>query len=244
MSEEVLLVEDRGPIRVICLNRPRKLNALNSDLIRALHDALEAADDNNSVRALVLSGAGRAFCSGADLAEAPETSDNLLMLGARGTLAVRTLVLMHQLNKPIISVVQGAAAGAGAALAIGCDMMIAAHDLKFGYPEVHHGMIPGIVMPSLQRQLGAKLAFELISTDRWLTAKEALDYGLANRIAPADEVLAIGIEIAMQWSKEDPLALSASKALFYRVADLRFDEATRTGRDVSTIVRGFRSTRR
>src|SRR5271170_665213 len=125
MSEDVLLVEDRGPVRIICMNRPRKLNALSSGLIRALHDALRAADDDRAVRALVLSGAGRAFCSGADLTEVPETPDNLPLLGARGNTAVQTFVLLQQLSKPIVSVVQGAAAGAGAALAISCDMMIA-----------------------------------------------------------------------------------------------------------------------
>lgn len=96
-------------------------------------------------------------------------------------------------------------------------------------------------MPGLQRQIGRKLAFEMISLGRMLTAEELIASGLANRVADPSDALQAGLGIAARWADVSALALSASKALFYRVADLPFDEATRTGADVSTIVRSLRS---
>lgn len=240
-GDPVLLVEDRGPVRIVCMNRPEKLNALNTALIRALHDAWQAADEDDGVRALVLAGAGRGFCAGADLSEFGKTAADQQAAARRGRLASRMLTSLPQMSKPIVSVVQGAAVGAGAALAIGCDMLVAGSDIRLGYPEVQHAMVPGIVMPSLQRQIGGKLAFEMISLGRLLTVEEVMARGLANRVADPQDALEAGMAIASRWADTNALALSASKALFYRVADLTFDEATRTGRDISTIVRGFRS---
>jgi enoyl-CoA hydratase/carnithine racemase len=240
-GDPVLLVEDRGPVRIVRMNRPDKLNALNTALIRALHDALQAADEDDEVRALVLAGAGRGFCFGAGLSEFGKTAADQQAAARRSHLARRMLTSLHQMSKPIVSVVQGAAVGAGAALAIGCDMLVAGSDIRLGYPEVQHAMVPGIVMPSLQRQIGGKLAFEMISLGRLLTAEEVMACNMANRVANPQDALEVGMGIASRWADTNALALSASKALFYRVADLTFDEATRTGRDISTIVRGFRS---
>jgi enoyl-CoA hydratase len=241
MPDNVLQIDDRGPVRVLRMNRPEKLNALNTVLLRELHAALLAANDDESVRALVLAGAGRAFCAGADLAEHAETTASARPLSYRGHVATQIMILLRQLSKPILSVVQGAAVGAGAALAIGCDMMIAGGDLKLGYPEIRHTMIPGIVMPSLQRQIGQKLAFEMISTGRLLNADEAAAIGLANRVVEPARALDTGVEIATGWAGSDPVALSAIKTLFYRVADLPFDEAARTGHDAGRILRAFRA---
>lgn len=102
-------------------------------------------------------------------------------------------------------------------------------------------MVPAIVLPGLQRQIGRKLAFEMISLGRMLTAEELMANGLANQVANPQDALQVGLGIASRWAVVSALALSASKAFFYRVADLPFDEATRTGADVSTIVRGLRS---
>ncbi|MFE0023425.1 enoyl-CoA hydratase/isomerase family protein [Amycolatopsis sp. NPDC059021] len=241
---EVLLSEDDGAVRVLRLNRPGKLNALNTELTQALHDALLEADRDPEVRALVLAGSGRGFCAGADLSEFGHlTPDNPAAVLDRAELTSRTQSLLRELSTPVVSVVQGAAVGGGAGLAIGADMTVVATDVKFGYPEMKHSIVPAVVMTGLQRQLGPKLAFELISLGRMLTAPEMLDLGLANRVAEPGDLVEEGLRIARRWAESSPLAMAATKTLFHRVADLPYAEAMRAGRDVNVIMRGFRERR-
>ncbi|WP_020667401.1 enoyl-CoA hydratase/isomerase family protein [Amycolatopsis nigrescens] len=237
----VLLVEDRDHVRVLTLNRPDKLNALNTELTGALDRALVAADREPGVRAVVLTGNGRGFCAGADLTEfdalTPANPDAVL---DRAELTAAVLGRLQRIRKPVISAVRGAAVGGGAGLAIGADMAVAGTDLKLGYPELRHSIVPALVMTGLQRQLGRKLAFELISTGRLLDATEAAGHGLVNRVVAADEVLATAVGIAQRWAEVEPRALHAAKDLFYRVADLPHDAAMRAGQDVNALMRGFR----
>lgn len=237
----VLETTDRGAVRILCLNRPDKLNALNTELTQALHDALVSADQDQSVRALVLTGSGRAFCAGADLSEfANLTPAQSHLVARRADLTARTQMLPQQISKPIVAVVQGAAVGGGAGLAVACDMVVAASNVKFGYPEIKHNIVPALVMTGIQRHLGRKLGFELISTGRFLGADELLRHGLANEIADEADALQRGIDIAQTWANYSPAALGAIKELFYRVADLPFESAMKAGRDVNQIMRGFR----
>jgi enoyl-CoA hydratase/carnithine racemase len=235
-------VEDRGAVRLLWLNRPEKLNALDTALTEALHAGLEAADRDARVRAVVLAGRGRAFCAGADLNEfkdlTPEHGDRVL---ARADLTARTQMLLQRLSKPIVAAVQGAAMGGGAGLAIGCDMTVVAEDLRFGYPEIRHSIVPAIVMTGLQRQLPRKTAFELISLGRILGAGEVQALGLANRVVALDALLPTALEIAERWAAATPAAMAAAKSLFYRVADLPFDAAMAAGRDVNGLMRSFRA---
>jgi enoyl-CoA hydratase/carnithine racemase len=239
-DEPVLIEERRGAVQVLRLNRPAKLNALNTALTRALYDALRAADEDDEVRAVLLTGNGRSFCAGADTSEFSglTPADNLAVI-RRSELTTRSQALLQQMRKPIVSVVRGHALGGGAGLAIGCDMMVAATDVSFGYPELRHSLVPAIVMTGLQRQFGRKLAFELVSTGRRLDAAELAEHGLANRVTPPQQAFETGLEIAAGWAKVNPQAMAATKSLFYRVADLPFDEAMRTGGDVNAIMRGF-----
>jgi enoyl-CoA hydratase len=242
---DVLLTEDRGAIRIVRMNRPDKLNALNTALTQALLDALEAADQDEGVRSIVLAGAGRGFCAGADLSEFKDlTPERQHLVVKRADLTCRTQSMLQKLGKPIVSAVQGSAVGGGAGLAIGCDMMVAGSDLKFGYPELKHSIVPALVMTGMQRQLGRKIAFELISLGRLLKAEEAHALGLANRVVPPDRVLDAALEIAEAWARANPLAMQAAKSLFYRVADLPYDAAMAAGRDVNALMRGFRESGR
>ncbi|WP_433272293.1 enoyl-CoA hydratase/isomerase family protein [Actinosynnema sp. CS-041913] len=241
VRQGVLLTEDHGAVRVLRMNRPAKRNALDTALTTALLDAMLAADADDAVRAVLLTGEGQGFCAGADLSEFAElTPANQAAVLRRAELTARTQLLPQKLRKPIVSVVRGAALGGGAGLAIGCDMMVVATDVKFGYPELRHSIVPAIVMTGLQRQIGRKLAFELVSHGRLLGAEELAGIGLANRVAAPDEVFDIGLEIATKWAEASPPAMAATKDLFYRVADLPVDEAMRAGRDVNAIMRGFR----
>lgn len=237
----VLLVENRGAVRIVTMHRPDKLNALNTELTQEIHDALLAADRDDSVRAIVLAGSGRAFCAGADLSEfSTLTPENQDLVERRADLTCRTQAMMQSLSKPVVSAVQGAAVGGGAGLAIGCDMMVAAADLKFGYPELKHSIVPALVMTGLQRALGRKAAFEMISLGRLIGAEEALALGLCNRVVPLEDVLEKAVEIAQTWAEANPLAMSAVKTLYYQVSDLPYAEAMAAGRDVNARMRSFR----
>ncbi|ATY11531.1 enoyl-CoA hydratase/isomerase family protein [Amycolatopsis sp. AA4] len=238
----VLLTENHDAVRVLTLNRPDKLNALDTALTRALDTALDEAGRDPSVRAVVLTGAGRGFCAGADLNEfsslTPGQPEAVL---ERAALTARLQTRMQQLPVPVVSAVRGAAVGGGAGLAIGADLVVAGSDLKFGYPELKHSIVPALVMTGLVRHLGRKLAFELVSTGRLLTAAEALSSGLVNRVVEPAETVPAALAIAQRWASVEPRALAAAKDLFYRVADLPTDAAMRAGQDVNALMRGFRS---
>jgi enoyl-CoA hydratase len=120
-------------------------------------------------------------------------------------------------------------------------MVVAGTDLKFGYPELKHSIVPALVMTGLVQHLGRKLAFELVSTGRLLTAAEAFEHGLVNRVVAPDEVLPAALEIAEHWAEVEPRAIAAAKDLLYRVADLPTDAAMRAGQDVNALMRGFRA---
>lgn len=234
--------EDRGAVRILWLDRPAKLNALDTALTQALHNALLAADGDDGVRALVLAGRGRGFCAGADLGEFKElTPENQRRVLDRADLTTRTQSLLYRIRKPIVSAVHGAAMGGGAGLAIGCDMMVAATDLKFGYPEMRHSIVPAIVMTALVKQLGRKAAFELVSLGRILGAQDVRTLGLANRVVEPSSLLDAALEIAETWAAAHPAAMAATKALFHRVIDLPTDAAMAAGRDVNALMRGFRT---
>lgn len=241
MDEAVLLTETRGAVRILRMNRPGKLNALNTALTQAILDGLEAAERDEAVRAVVLTGEGRAFCAGADLAEFKDlTPAQGHLVALRADLTCRTQSAVQKMGKPVVAAVRGAAVGGGAGLAIGCDMAVAGTDLQLGYPELRHSIVPALVMTGLQRQLGRKLAFELISLGRMLGAEEALAAGLVNCVAAPEAVEAEALAIAERWAAASPQAMAAAKTLFYRVADLPFDAAMAAGRDVNALMRGFR----
>ncbi|PSS60122.1 enoyl-CoA hydratase/isomerase family protein [Ensifer sp. NM-2] len=241
-SSTVLLTETRGAVRIVTMNRPDKLNALNTELTQAIHDALLAADADPAIHAIVLAGNGRGFCAGADLSEFETlTPANQDLVEKRADLTCRTQAMMQSLSKPIVSAVQGAAVGGGAGLAIGCDMMVAATNLKFGYPELKHSIVPALVMTGLQRSLGRKAAFEMISLGRLIGADEAMSLGLCNRVVAPEEVVATAVEIAEAWAVANPLAMAAAKALYYQVADLPYPQAMAAGRELNAKMRSFRT---
>lgn len=241
-AQGVLLTEDRGAVRILRLNRPDKMNALNTTLTQALLDAFLAADADSNVRGVVLCGAGRSFCAGADLAEFKEfTPDQQDKISGRADLTCRTQSMLRKISKPVVAAVHGAAMGGGAGLAIGADMMVAADEgVRFGYPELKHSIVPALVMTGLVQNLGQKAAFELVSLGRILNGEELASLGLANRVVPPDRVEAEALAIAQQWAAADPRAMAAAKSLFYRAVDLPYDAAMAVGKDVNALMRSFR----
>lgn len=207
MSEPTLRVEDHDAVRVVTVHRPDKLNALNSATIEALHRAFEQAAADETVRVVVLTGAGpKAFVAGADIAEmaglrAAEGRDFAL----RGQAMMRCV---ETLPKPVVAMVNGFALGGGLELAMSCHLRIAADTARLGQPEVNLGLIPGFGgTQRLLRLAGRAATLELCLTGAPVDAGRALALGIINRVVPADELRTQTMALAGQLANAAPLAL-------------------------------------
>jgi enoyl-CoA hydratase/carnithine racemase len=238
MSE--LLIEDHGAVRVLTMNRPDKRNALNMTLSEALLKGLQDADAADGVRCVVLTGAGRAFCAGADLSEFKDlTPDNTALIARRSELTHNLHRIFPQLSKPVVSAINGAAMGGGAGLALAADVALMAEGALLGYPEVKHGIVAAVVMANLVRNIGRKAGFELVAAGEPLDAARACALGLINRVVAPDKLMEETLALAQKFAAVERDAMAATKQLFYRTLDLPFEEALAAGRDVNKRMRAF-----
>ncbi len=209
MSYETILVdrpaEGVGRVR---LNRPKALNALNSQLLDELMRALLNFDSDPSIGAMIIAGDEKAFAAGADIKEmARKTSIDMLM---EKSLADR--FDLSAIKKPLIAAVSGFALGGGCEIAMNCDMIIASETAVFGQPEINLGIMPGAGgTQRLTRAVGKALAMEIMLTDRKLGAQEALQSGLVNRVAPLDQYMALAIDIAGKVAQRSQVAIRLTK---------------------------------
>jgi enoyl-CoA hydratase/carnithine racemase len=234
----VLLVEDRGGVRLLTMNRPEKRNALNSTLTQGLLDALRAADADDKVGAVVLTGAGQGFCAGADLTEFKDLKDPRAA-EARAELTMQLHLAFSRMKKPVVSAINGAAMGGGAGLAIAADLAVMASSAKLGYPEAKHGIVAAIVLANLVRQVGRKAAFELASLGEPLDAERAAALGMVNRIVPDAEVVPAALVLAQKLAAMSRAAMAETKRLFHEVAELPLAAALERGRDLNMRMRNF-----
>ena len=242
MSE--LLIENRGGVRVLTMNRPEKRNALNVALSEALLTGLRAAERDDSVRAIVLTGTDPAFCAGADLAEFKDlTPENAHLVETRADLTMTLHGAFSRLSKPVITAINGSAMGGGAGLALAGDVAVMASTAKLGYPEVKHGIVAAIVMANLVRNVGRKAAFELVAGGEPVDAVRARTLGLVNRVTTPEQLMEEACGMAEKFAAVEPQAMAATKELFYRVLDLPFPLALEEGRDMNMRMRGFRKSR-
>lgn len=240
-SVPVLLVEDRGAVRVLTLNRPEKRNALNTELTQMLLDALRGADADESVGAVVLAGAGQGFCAGADLAEFKDlTPEQQGRVDARAELTMQLHLAFSKMAKPVVTAVNGAAMGGGAGLAVAGDLAVMGEGAKLGYPETRHGIVAAIVMANLSRQVGRKAAFELVALGEPIGAQRALALGLVNRVVPDADILREAVALAEKLAAVNRPAMATTKQLFHEVADLPLEEALKRGREANKRMRAFR----
>jgi methylglutaconyl-CoA hydratase len=231
MSYTTISLEVDSHIAFLTLNRPDKRNAISYELI---DDLLRALDEvkNSSAQVLILTGAGKAFCSGMDLdnlkALTGRTPEQNLEDSKKMASLFRTL---YDFPKPTIAAVNGAAVAGGTGLATLCDFTLAVPEAKFGYTEVKIGFVPAIVSTFLIRQVGEKIARDLLLTGRLFTAEEALHIGLINEIVPAEKLLARVRELASQLMENSPASLAFTKRLLSDHAreqlDAQIDAATR-----------------
>jgi enoyl-CoA hydratase len=207
MAFSNLLVEDRGAVRRITLNRPDKLNALNHATLTELHAAFEAAGMDDGVRVVVLTGAGpKAFVAGADIAE----MNGLSPVQARdfSRHGQRLMTRIEQLGKPVLAMVNGFALGGGLELAMACHLRIAADSAKLGQPEVNLGLIPGFGgTQRLLRLAGRSATLELCLLGTPVDAARAAQIGLVTRVVPADQLEAETQKWAEQLAEAAPQAL-------------------------------------
>ena len=223
-SNAPLVVSDVDGVRVLRLNRPDKLNALNHELTTALVAALRHSEAAPEISAVVLTGAGRSFCAGADTKELGELSD-----AESATRHAEIASEMHQAfsatDLPTIAAVEGHALGGGCGLALACDFVIAATGAEFGYPEMGRGVLPALVLPNLVRIAGSRLAFELVSTGQRLDAARAMDLRLINRVVDKGEALEDALQLARTLATLDRRLVSRLKRLLKVIEPLPLDQA-------------------
>ncbi len=233
-----LVVENRGAVRILTMNRPEKRNALDTALTKLLLDEIRAADSDDSLGAIVLTGAGQAFCAGADLAEFKGLKDPGAA-DARAELTMQLHLSFSKIRIPVVTAINGAAMGGGAGLAIAGDLAVMAEGAKLGYPETKHGIVAAIVLGNLVRQVGRKAAFELVSLGEPIDAARALQLGLVNYIFQEKNLLDETLKIAEKLSSVSRPAMAETKRLFHEVADLPLARALELGRDANKKMRGF-----
>ncbi|HEU4645157.1 MAG TPA: enoyl-CoA hydratase/isomerase family protein [Burkholderiales bacterium] len=234
-------IYDVGAVRVLTLNRPEKRNALNTELTQALLDALRAADADEAIGCVVLTGAGQGFCAGADLAEFKDlTPDQQHRVDARGELTLQLHLAFPKLAKPVVTAINGAAMGGGAGLAIAGDLAVMAAGATLGYPETKHGIVAAIVMANLVRQAGRKAAFELVALGEPVDAQRALALGLVNRVVPQARLMDEALALAHKLAGVSRPAMQLTKQLFHAAADLPLADALERGREANKRMRSFR----
>jgi enoyl-CoA hydratase/carnithine racemase len=234
----ILELEDVGAVRILTLNRPEKRNALDTSLTSALLESLRSADADEDVRCVVLTGAGKGFCAGADLGEMksildPKAADR------RTELTMQLHLAFSKMVTPVVTAINGAAMGGGAGLAIAGDLAVMAESATLGYPEVKHGIVAAIVMANLVRQAGRKAAFELAALGEPIDARRALSLGMVNRVVPDARVLEEAIALAKKLADVDRAAMAQTKHLFHEVADLPLEPALKRGGEVNKRMRNF-----
>lgn len=236
MSE--IIYEIEGSIAVITLNRPEKRNALNDGLINSLKDSLRQADNNENLRAIVIKGAGKDFCSGADLSALQKIAESDVMENWDDAHNLMELfALIRHIKIPVIAAVHGRALAGGCGLATACDIVLAAKSASFGYPEVKIGFVPAMVMAILRRNISEKRAFELITRGFEFDTTTAEIFGLINQIFD-DETFEDDVRNYVSgYENISRSAVILSKRLLYQMDGMTFETALQSGVDVNAIAR-------
>lgn len=237
-AEAVLQVERSGGILTLTLNRPAKRNALSQALIAELDAAMGAAELEADVRVVVLRGAGKDFCAGADLAELLASADQSPGENEAAALKLGELFLrIRRLPKPVVAIVQGRALAGGAGLATACDIALAGASSQLGYPEIQRGFVPAMVMTMLRRHVGEKLAFDLVATGRVLSAAEALAAGLITRVLPDTELESGSAALLAQLAGASASAMALTKRQLYELDGQSFSDGIKLGARVNALAR-------
>lgn len=239
-SYDSIKVEIDGPsgVATISLNRPDKRNALSPVLVDELADAVAWSDADERVGAILLRGEGSDFCAGADLQALSDMMDagveeQLADADALGDL----FLIFRRIETPIVAAVHGHAVAGGCGLATACDIVLAAEDARFGYPEVKLGFVPAMVIAMLRRAVGEKRAFDLVTTGNIVDARTAERYGLVQHVFAAAEFEARSREFVEALAGRSSSALALCKRLIYQSERHSFEAAIRAGAEINALAR-------
>ncbi|HTC23185.1 MAG TPA: enoyl-CoA hydratase/isomerase family protein [Gemmatimonadales bacterium] len=241
---DTLLTSRAAGVLTLTLHRPDKRNALSSELIAALTAAIADAELDPDVRVMLLRGAGPDFCAGADLAELLASVDRSPADNEADARRLGELFLaLRALPKPVVAAVHGNAVGGGCGLATACDLILAQTGARFGYPEIRRGFVPAMVLTLLRRSVGEKIAFDLVTTGRLLSAEEACTAGLVSRILSPETFDVEVASVCSALAGMSATALGLTKKLFYELDGLGMAEGIRLGARVNASARSTREFR-
>jgi enoyl-CoA hydratase/carnithine racemase len=220
-----ILRSDTGGVATLTLNRPETRNALSLGMLLSLSAELQRAAMDQSVRVVVLAGAGSAFCAGHDLKEIRAENFGSAYAEALFAECAKVMLAIVNLPKPVIAQVHGVATAAGCQLVASCDLAVAAHDARFATPGVNIGLFCSTPMVALSRNVGRKAAMRMLLTGDLIDADTALRFGLISEVAPASELASRTAALAAKIAAKSPLILAIGKEAFYRQAELPLADA-------------------
>ncbi len=221
MAYETLLLTRENGYALIQINRPQAMNALNSNVLKDLYNALFEMDHDDGVKCSIITGSEKAFAAGADIKEMMDKNSQTMF----GDNQFEAFHKLRTIKKPMIAAVSGFALGGGCELVMACDMIIASETAKFGQPEINLGVIPGMGgSQRLTRAVGKYKAMELLLTGEMFSAEEALKWGLINKIVPNEFLLEEAKSLAKKISGKPLQAVIASKEMVNKADDLSLDD--------------------
>lgn len=224
MNYQTVIVEKRGHVGLITLNRPERLNTFSTQLARELDTALHEMEEDANIRAVIIKGAGRAFCAGIDLSEFHnKTPLEYREWAALMDFTTRTIVHM---GKPVIAAVHGYATANGAGLVAACDLAIASEDAHIGTTAINVGLYCFGPSNALARSLGRKRSLGMLLTGDLITAQDAERFGLVNKVVPREELDNAAMELAEKLANKSPIALQMGKRSFYAIEDMEYGKAS------------------
>ncbi|MEQ1856369.1 MAG: enoyl-CoA hydratase-related protein [Longimicrobiales bacterium] len=238
MNEPILLASTSEGVANLTLNRPDKRNALNGALVHALKEALDRTAADDTVRVVTLSGAGKDFCAGADLDELEQSATQGYEESLRDARSLGALFAkMRSHPRPLVALVTGRALAGGCGLATACDLVLASEDAEFGYPEVHLGFVPALVMTLLRRKVGEGRAFELAVRGARHGAAEARDLGLVNRVFAAATFETEAARYVADLAARPPGAVALTKRLLHDLDGMSFERGLEHAAEVNAHAR-------
>lgn len=223
MTEYTQILVDEGYVARLTLNRPEKRNPIGPVLCGELVHALDGLKANKDVRVILLTGAGKAFSAGGDLAAMAPRADAPIPPAS----LVELLTAMHEVGKPIIAMVNGPALAGGLGLMVACDLVVAADTAEFGTTEIAVGLWPMMITAEITRSVGRKKTLEMMLTGKKLDAQEALACGLVNRVVPAAHLEDATMALANEIADRSPAAIALGLLAFYRSQDMEFEPQLR-----------------
>lgn len=228
-NESVLLQEDRGPIAILTLNRPDARNSLSEALLGELEAQFEDISSSRDIKCVVIAANGPVFCAGHDIREMeahrPDEDGGKAFFTRVFAASSRVMRQIVECSKPVIAAVQETATAAGCQLVATCDLAVASEDAKFCTPGVHIGLFCSTPAVAVARNVGRKRAMEMLLLGDMLSAEEACQYGLVNRVVAKDRVMVVALELAEQIASKSSAAIALGKKTFYDQIDAPLGEA-------------------